>query len=82
MVFSEPWPQSAIFTVIFSALVTLLLVALAPLLAVRANEVLFDQPLSNLDAKLRVRMRVEIKRPRRSIGVTSIYVTHDQIETG
>ncbi len=41
---------------------------------------LFDEPLSNLDAKLRVQMRIEIKRLQRSIGVTSIYVTHDQIE--
>jgi sn-glycerol 3-phosphate transport system ATP-binding protein len=41
---------------------------------------LFDEPLSNLDAKLRVQMRVEIKRLQRSLGVTSIYVTHDQVE--
>ncbi len=41
---------------------------------------LFDEPLSNLDAKLRVQMRVEIKKLQRSLGVTSIYVTHDQIE--
>ncbi|MDB5589785.1 ABC transporter ATP-binding protein [Enterovirga sp.] len=41
---------------------------------------LFDEPLSNLDAKLRVQMRVEIKRLQRSLGVTSVYVTHDQIE--
>ena len=41
---------------------------------------LFDEPLSNLDAKLRVQMRIEIKRLQREIGVTSIYVTHDQIE--
>ncbi len=41
---------------------------------------LFDEPLSNLDAKLRVQMRVEIKRLQRALGVTSIYVTHDQIE--
>ncbi len=41
---------------------------------------LFDEPLSNLDAKLRVQMRVEIKKLQRSLGVTSIYVTHDQVE--
>jgi len=41
---------------------------------------LFDEPLSNLDAKLRVHMRVEIKRLQQSLGTTSIYVTHDQIE--
>ena len=41
---------------------------------------LFDEPLSNLDAKLRVQMRVEIKRIQRSLGVTSVYVTHDQVE--
>ncbi len=41
---------------------------------------LFDEPLSNLDAKLRVQMRVEIKRLQRELGVTSIYVTHDQVE--
>jgi sn-glycerol 3-phosphate transport system ATP-binding protein len=41
---------------------------------------LFDEPLSNLDAKLRGQMRVEIKKLQRSLGVTSIYVTHDQLE--
>jgi sn-glycerol 3-phosphate transport system ATP-binding protein len=41
---------------------------------------LFDEPLSNLDAKLRVQMRLEIKRLQRELAVTSIYVTHDQIE--
>jgi len=41
---------------------------------------LFDEPLSNLDAKLRVQMRVEIKRLQRALGVTSVYVTHDQVE--
>jgi sn-glycerol 3-phosphate transport system ATP-binding protein len=41
---------------------------------------LFDEPLSNLDAKLRVQMRIEIKRLQRSLGVTSVYVTHDQVE--
>ena len=41
---------------------------------------LFDEPLSNLDAKLRVQMRIEIKRLHQSIRTTSIYVTHDQVE--
>jgi ABC-type sugar transport system ATPase subunit len=41
---------------------------------------LFDEPLSNLDAKLRVAMRTEIKRLRRRVPVTTVYVTHDQVE--
>ncbi|PRD42905.1 ABC transporter [Phyllobacterium phragmitis] len=41
---------------------------------------LFDEPLSNLDAKLRVQMRTEIKSLHQKVGTTSIYVTHDQIE--
>ncbi|WP_062015433.1 sn-glycerol-3-phosphate ABC transporter ATP-binding protein UgpC [Aureimonas sp. AU4] len=41
---------------------------------------LFDEPLSNLDAKLRVQMRVEIRRLQRALGTTSVYVTHDQME--
>jgi multiple sugar transport system ATP-binding protein len=41
---------------------------------------LMDEPLSNLDAKLRVQMRVEIARIQRDLGVTTIYVTHDQVE--
>ncbi len=41
---------------------------------------LFDEPLSNLDAKLRGQMRVEIKNLQRALGVTSVYVTHDQLE--
>ena len=41
---------------------------------------LFDEPLSNLDAKLRVRMRLEIKELQQRLGVTSLYVTHDQVE--
>ncbi|WP_432286736.1 sn-glycerol-3-phosphate ABC transporter ATP-binding protein UgpC [Aminobacter sp. BA135] len=41
---------------------------------------LFDEPLSNLDAKLRGQMRVEIKSLQRQLGVTSVYVTHDQLE--
>lgn len=41
---------------------------------------LFDEPLSNLDAKLRVQMRLEIKTLQANLGITSIYVTHDQVE--
>ncbi|AMG01282.1 sn-glycerol-3-phosphate ABC transporter ATP-binding protein UgpC [Vibrio harveyi] len=41
---------------------------------------LFDEPLSNLDAKLRVQMRLEIKKLQRRLGTTSVYVTHDQVE--
>ncbi|MBX2880710.1 MAG: sn-glycerol-3-phosphate ABC transporter ATP-binding protein UgpC [Granulosicoccus sp.] len=41
---------------------------------------LFDEPLSNLDAKLRTQMRAEIKRLHKRLGVTSVYVTHDQVE--
>ncbi|NAZ36311.1 ABC transporter ATP-binding protein, partial [Rubellimicrobium sp. CFH 75288] len=48
---------------------------------VRGPEVfLFDEPLSNLDAELRVEMRVELARLHREIGATMIYVTHDQVE--
>ena len=41
---------------------------------------LFDEPLSNLDAKLRVQMRLEIKELQGKLGITSLYVTHDQVE--
>lgn len=41
---------------------------------------LFDEPLSNLDAKLRVQMRLEIKKLQSDLGITSVYVTHDQVE--
>ena len=41
---------------------------------------LFDEPLSNLDAKLRVQMRIEIKKLQQALKVTSVYVTHDQVE--
>jgi sn-glycerol 3-phosphate transport system ATP-binding protein len=41
---------------------------------------LFDEPLSNLDAKLRISTRVEIKKLQKALGTTSIYVTHDQLE--
>jgi iron(III) transport system ATP-binding protein len=55
-------------------------VALARALAVQPNILLFDEPLSNLDAKLREEMRFELKEIQRKIGVTSLYVTHDQAE--
>ena len=41
---------------------------------------LFDEPLSNLDAKLRVQMRFEIQKLHRRLSTTSLYVTHDQVE--
>ena len=41
---------------------------------------LFDEPLSNLDAKLRVQMRLQIKKLQQELGITSLYVTHDQVE--
>ena len=41
---------------------------------------LMDEPLSNLDAKLRVKMRVDIAALQRRLGVTTLYVTHDQVE--
>ena len=41
---------------------------------------LFDEPLSNLDAKLRVQMRLEIRKLQQRLGVTAVYVTHDQVE--
>lgn len=55
-------------------------VALARALVMEPGVLLFDEPLSNLDAKLRVYMRNEIKRIQRELGLTSIYVTHDQTE--
>jgi iron(III) transport system ATP-binding protein len=55
-------------------------VALARAMAVEPDILLFDEPLSNLDAKLREEMRFELKEIQRRIGVTSIYVTHDQAE--
>lgn len=55
-------------------------VALARSLVVEPSVLLFDEPLSNLDAKLRVSMRTEIKKIQRRFGITSIYVTHDQSE--
>ena len=55
-------------------------VALARVLALRPDLLLFDEPLSNLDAKLRVQMRQEIRRLQREIGVATLFVTHDQDE--
>ena len=55
-------------------------VALGRAMARQPKVFLFDEPLSNLDAKLRMEMRTEIKRLQRSLETTSIYVTHDQIE--
>lgn len=55
-------------------------VALARALIMEPAVMLFDEPLSNLDAKLRVNMRTEIRKIQRKLGVTSIYVTHDQAE--
>lgn len=55
-------------------------VALARALAVRPNVLLLDEPLSNLDAKLRLEMRDNISRIHRETGITTIYVTHDQKE--
>ena len=55
-------------------------VALARAMVIRPDLMLFDEPLSNLDAKLRVKMRVEIRRLQQELGFTAIYVTHDQEE--
>jgi len=55
-------------------------VALARALAVRPDGLLLDEPLSNLDARLRAHMRGEIRRIVRASGVTAVYVTHDQEE--
>ena len=55
-------------------------VALARALVVEPGVFLFDEPLSNLDAKLRVNMRTEIRKIQQKTGITAIYVTHDQSE--
>jgi iron(III) transport system ATP-binding protein len=55
-------------------------VALARAIAGDPKILLLDEPLSNLDAKLREEMRVEIRRMQRRLGITAVYVTHDQIE--
>jgi iron(III) transport system ATP-binding protein len=54
--------------------------ALARAIVVEPSLLLLDEPLSNLDAKLRESLRFELKRLQRELGITSIYVTHDQIE--
>jgi len=55
-------------------------VALARALVVNPSVLLFDEPLSNLDANLRVQMRTEIRRIQQEVGSTAVYVTHDQSE--
>lgn len=55
-------------------------IAIGRALVRKADLFLFDEPLSNLDAKLRTEMRVEIKNLHQNLGVTFIYVTHDQVE--
>ena len=55
-------------------------VALARALCIEPDVLLFDEPLSNLDAKLRVEMRTVIKQIQHSVGITTVYVTHDQEE--
>lgn len=55
-------------------------VALARALVIRPDVLLMDEPLSNLDAKLRVEMRMVIKKLQREVGITTVYVTHDQEE--
>lgn len=55
-------------------------VALARALVMEPKVLLMDEPLSNLDAKLREQMRTEIRRIQQVMGITSVYVTHDQVE--
>ncbi|MFF3856078.1 ABC transporter ATP-binding protein [Micromonospora sp. NPDC002575] len=55
-------------------------VALARAIVVRPKVLLFDEPLSNLDLKLREQLRLEIKHLQRELGITSVFVTHDQTE--
>ncbi len=55
-------------------------VALARALVMEPKVLLMDEPLSNLDAKLREQMRTEIRRIQKELGITSVYVTHDQLE--
>ena len=54
-------------------------VALARALVIEPKILLLDEPLNNLDANLRINMRVEIKRIQKKLGITTIFVTHDQI---
>ena len=55
-------------------------VALARAIVIKPRVLLFDEPLSNLDARLRVQMRGEIQRLQKTLGITAVYVTHDQEE--
>ncbi len=55
-------------------------VALARSVVIRPRVLLFDEPLSNLDARLREQMRSELRRIQQQLGITSVYVTHDQTE--
>ena len=55
-------------------------VALARAIVLEPGVLLFDEPLSNLDAKLRERMRFELRQLQKRLGITSVYVTHDQQE--
>jgi ABC-type Fe3+/spermidine/putrescine transport system ATPase subunit len=55
-------------------------VGLARAMAIEPRVLLFDEPLSNLDAKLRVEMRDEIRAVQKDLGITAVYVTHDQEE--
>jgi iron(III) transport system ATP-binding protein len=55
-------------------------VSLARALVTEPGVLLFDEPLSNLDAKLRIHMRDEIRKIQKAVGITSLYVTHDQAE--
>jgi spermidine/putrescine ABC transporter ATP-binding subunit len=55
-------------------------VALARAIVIRPSLLLFDEPLSNLDAKLRLNMRSEVRRLQRHLGITTVFVTHDQEE--
>src|SRR5439155_514297 len=55
-------------------------VAIARVLVIEPAVLLFDEPLSNLDAQLRTQMRVEIRQLQQSLGLTAVYVTHDQEE--
>ena len=54
--------------------------AIARAIVRRPEVLLFDEPLSNLDAQLRTATRVELKKLQRELGITTVYVTHDQVE--